>query len=273
MVKHLSRLHFYMDDSGTRNPDKKQGTTATHRRDWFALGGILVREEDEEEARTLHSAFCKRWNLLHPLHSAEIRNRSLNYAWLDKLDEAKCRQFYEELYGLMKSAPVTGLACVIDGTGYNARYGEKYKGQRWLLCKTAFSIVVERAVKIARMDERKLRVLPERCNKREDRTLKAYYETLRTEGLPFEAGASAKYTPLGAAQFKDTLYEFDLKFKSSPLAQLADLYLWPMCMGGYNKQNRPYARLLEDGKLIECQLPEEVRGTHGTKYSCFDLQT
>ena len=91
MVKHLSRLHFYMDDSGTRNPDKKQGTTATHRRDWFALGGILVLEEDEEEARTLHSGFCNRWNLLHPLHSAEIRNRSLNYAWLDKLDEAKCR--------------------------------------------------------------------------------------------------------------------------------------------------------------------------------------
>jgi hypothetical protein len=40
-------LNFYLDDSGTRHPDHKQGKRAAHGYEWFALGGILVKEEDE----------------------------------------------------------------------------------------------------------------------------------------------------------------------------------------------------------------------------------
>jgi hypothetical protein len=55
------------------------------------------------------------------------------------------------------------------------------------------------------------------------------------------------------------------------MAQFADLYLWPMCIGGYHASNRTYARLIKDGKLMECALPTNDWLTLGTKYSCFDL--
>lgn len=170
----------------------------------------------------------------------------------------------------MKSAPAVGLAAVIDRPGYNARYTMKYKGEPWFLCKTAFGIVVERAAKFARDIGYKLRVGPERCNKREDGYVRRYYDALKVEGVPFPGRGDEKYAPLSAAQFKETLHEFRPKFKSSPMAQLADLYLWPICMGGYHLSNRPYKRLREDGKLIECYLSKEDLPTKATKYSCFE---
>lgn len=38
------------------------------------------------------------------------------------------------------------------------------------------------------------------------------------------------------------LPEFAPKMKTSPMAQFADFYLWPICMGGYNAENRSYKR-------------------------------
>jgi hypothetical protein len=143
--------------------------------------------------------------------------------------------------------------------------------QRWSLCKSAFSISVERAAKYARANGCRLRVLPERCNKQEDQVLRGYYDELKAKGAPFAADTSDKYGPLSAAELRATLYEFKLKAKTSPMAQLADLYLWPMCMGGYRTDNRPYKRLREDGKLIECGIPSEDWPMLATKYYCFDL--
>jgi hypothetical protein len=160
---------------------------------------------------------------------------------------------------------------VIDRPGYNHRYREKYGRQRWSLCKSAFHIVVERAAKYARESKCRLRVSPERCNKREDQMLKAYYAELKSVGLPFAVTTSEKYRPLSPAEFQQTLYEFKPKTKTSPMAQLADLYLWPICMGGYQADNRPYRRLVQDEKLIECRIPEPDRQMLATKYYCFDL--
>lgn len=263
-------VNFYMDDSGARHPDRKPGKRAQHGYDWFALGGILVKEEDEPEARKLHGEFCKAWGIEVPIHSVEVRGRTEGFLWLLGLSEAERNRFSEELYQFMKAAPVTGLACVIDRPGYNERYREKYGDQRWMLCKTAFNIAVERAAKFARGLDYRLRVSPERCNKAEDRLLKGYYDTLKAEGMPFAAETSDKYGPLSAEQFRTTLYEFLPKFKTSPMAQLADLYLWPLCMGGYHASNRTYQRLLGDGKLIECGLPHGDWPFLATKYSCFE---
>lgn len=168
--------------------------------------------------------------------------------------------------------PVVGLACVIDRPGYNARYREKYGRQRWSLCKSAFTISVERAAKYARSQNCRLRVLPERCNKKEDDMLKGYYNDLKAIGQPFDPNTSEKYHPLTPEEFKKTLLEFHPQMKSSRMPQFADLYLWPMCMGGYNPDNRPYKRLKEDGKLIECVLPKEDWQMLATKYYCFDAQ-
>jgi hypothetical protein len=171
----------------------------------------------------------------------------------------------------MATSPVLGIACTIDRPGYNHRYREKYGRQRWQLCKTAFSITVERAAKHARKQGCKLRVHVERGDKKTDRIVKAYYDNLKAEGMPFAGDTSGKYAPLTAEQFRETLYEFRTKKKSSPMAQLADLYLWPMAIGGYDKANRPYSRLISDKKLIDCQLQKEEIEHLGCKYSCFDL--
>jgi hypothetical protein len=262
-------INFYMDDSGTRHPDHDPGKRAAHGYDWFALGGILVKTEDENKARDLHEQFCDDWDIDYPIHSVEVRGTTGGFSWLADLGKEE-EEFLEDLYQLMSQAPVIGLACVIDRPGYNARYREKYGKQRWALCKTAFSVSVERAAKYARAQDYRLRVLPERCNKPEDARLRQYYENLKTEGLPFAKDTSDKYKPMTVGDFQQTLYEFRPKYKSSPMVQIADLFLWPICMGGYHASNRPYDRLKKDGKLIECVIPEADWPVLASKYSCFD---
>lgn len=263
-------LNLYLDDSGTRHPSHKIGKKPAHGYDWFALGGILVRSDEEESARELHSKFCEKWEIVAPLHSSEIRSQNENFEFLRRWDKEKLEAFYDELYGLMREAPVMGIACTVDRPGYNGRYLEQYKQNPWMLCKTAFTVVVERAAKYAIGQNMKLRVHPERCNKTEDASLEGYYKALRSEGMPFAKDNSDKYRPLSPEQLNQTLYEFKTKNKTSPMAQLADLYLWPICMGGYNMSNRPYQRLMEDGKLIDCHIEENERPTLGCKYSCFE---
>ena len=139
-----------------------------------------------------------------------------------------------------------------------------------MLCKTAFSVAVERAAKYARKHGCKLKVFVERCDKPSDRMIESYYDDLRAKGMPFAADTSEKYAPLSQAELHETLYEFRKKDKTSPPMQMADLYLWPMCIGGYHPENRPYARLKGDGKLIDCGLEAEAIPFLGIKYSCFE---
>ncbi len=68
-------LNFYMDDSGTRSPNRKPLAYRSGVRDFFALGGVMVNEEDEASARSLYDQFCAKWSISYPLHSVEIRNR------------------------------------------------------------------------------------------------------------------------------------------------------------------------------------------------------
>jgi hypothetical protein len=185
----------------------------------------------------------------------------------------KREQFLEELYQLLSMPQLLGHACVIDRTGYNSRYLAKYGRSRWSLCKTAFAVSVERDAKFAIRSGRRLRVLIERSDRKTDGWIEGYYDSLKSTGTPFAIETSGKYAPLGPEAFASTLYEFRLKNKSSPMIQMADLYLWPMCIGGYDPRNRPYARLQSDGRLIDCALPAESVWLEGIKYSCWDLVT
>jgi hypothetical protein len=263
-------INLYIDDSGTRHPDHKP-SLPKHGHDYFAFGGILIKQEDEQKARELYSKLCARWEINSPLHSVEIRNKTKNFKWIGKLNKDEQSLFIEELYTVLSQSPLMGVACVIDRPGYNYRYREKYGRERWSLCKTAFKVLVERAAKYADSQAYKLRVLPEKCNPQEDRVLKGYYDDLKTMGMPFSQSTSSKYRPLEAKDFKRLLYEFKLKEKTSPMIQLADLYLWPMAIGGYDQNNRTYQRLLEDGKLIDNLYSQEEILHLGIKYSCFDL--
>lgn len=262
---------FYIDDSGTRHPDHKPNL-ARHNHDWFALGGILIDDEDIESANSQILAFRSRWPLLgdSPLHSYEIRGNNENFKWLGSDKELK-RSFLEDLENLLFTLPVIGIACVIDRPGYNHRYREKYGPNRWSLCKTAFDVVVERAAKISIARDRKLRINIEESSRADDRLLKGYYDSLKLNGHAFNQASSLQYNPLNAADHKSVLYDFKKKKKSSKLMQIADIYLWPMCMGGYEEQNRAYTGLLNAGKLADCHLPMEKIAELGIKYSCFDL--
>lgn len=233
----------------------------------------MVRSDEETLAREAHRDFCEEWKLSLPLHSSEIRSQNEGFLFLREMEPEKRSAFYECLYSLMRNAPVRGIACVIDRPGYNARYLDLYEQKPWMLCKTAFNVVVERAAKHAKAAGLKLRVYPERCNKDEDLKLTGYYNSLRTAGLPFDRDTSGKYAPLTQVELAETLYEFRLKRKTSPMAQFADLFLWPMCIGGYHQSNQAYARLIADGKLIDCSLSQGDCSILGIKYSCFEKVT
>ena len=70
---------FYIDDSGTRHPDHK-AKEAQHGHDWFALGGILIDDDNIQSANAEIDAFRTRWPQLAdaPLHSSEIRGQHKN---------------------------------------------------------------------------------------------------------------------------------------------------------------------------------------------------
>jgi len=263
--------NLYLDDSGTMHPDKKIGRTPTHSYDWFGFGGVLVRNSDEKDIKAKHHDFCTRWSIENPLHSSEIRAKADKFSFIGLLSDDKQNQFYEDLYQLMARISVIGFACVIDRPSYNKRYRELYGREKWSLCKTAFPIVVERAAKYSISKNGKLRVFIEKSDKKTEGRIRSYYDELKTIGTPFSQKSSSTYNPLNSSDFNSTLYEFRVKGKSSPIMQLADLYLWPMCMGGYNSKNRPYERLLNDGKLIDSLLSEEDVPHLGIKYSCWDL--
>lgn len=265
-----SILNFYMDDSGTRAPNRRPLAYDPSRHEFFALGGVLVKEEDEGLVRGAYDEFCHRWSIRYPLHSVEIRHGSHAFSWL-KRGSDDFERFMRDLSRFLTAIDVIGIACVIDRPGYDARYRERYGRRQWHLCQTAFSIVVERAAKYARENERRLRVMPERSSRDDERRLRAYFGQLREGGAPFDVQSSSSYAPLTAAQLKELLYELRFKAKSSPMAQVADLYLWPMAIAGYDENNRAYGMLKAAGRLIECRVPEPQWGERATKYSCFEL--
>jgi hypothetical protein len=271
IATHMPRvLNFYMDDSGTRAPNRKPLPFDPRRHEFFALGGVLINEADESAARTAYAEFCHRWSIEYPLHSVEIRHSSHDFSWL-KRGADEYGKFMRDLSRFLTTINVVGLACVVDRPGYDARYREKYGRRQWHLCQTAFSIVVERATKYARDNGRKLRVMPERSSRDDERRIRTYFEYLKEKGAPFDSKSSSLYGPLRTDEFCDTLYELRFKGKSSPMAQVADLYLWPLAIAGYDEGNRAYGLLRTAGRLIEHRLPEDQWAERGTKYSCFDL--
>ena len=263
-------LNFYIDDSGTRKPNRAPLPFSPAQREHFALGGVMVAEADEAIVREHYKRFHDRWKLTYPLHSVDMRHAANNFGWLRR-DSAEYEPFMSDLTRFLTGIPVIALACVIDRPGYDARYRERYGRNQWDLCRTAFSIVVERAAKFAMSSSQRLRVMPEKCSKKDDQRLAMYYQQLRTTAAPFDLVNSAVYSPLGSAQLRSTLYELRFKSKKSPLAQIADLFLWPLVVAGYRRGYRPYEALRAAGKLVESHAGAVAAPQGGSKYSCFEL--
>jgi hypothetical protein len=160
---------------------------------------------------------------------------------------------------------------VVHRPGYVARYKEKYQDKLWLMCKTTFCILVERAAKYADKQGRKLEVVFESSGKSEDRDIVSYMKELKKSGNPFNPVTSHGYQPLSAEDFtRIILGSPQRQTKSNHLLQMADLFLFPMLKGGYDSQYFPYRRLKEAGKIIDCILSDIDLPHMSVKYSCFD---
>jgi hypothetical protein len=100
-----------------------------------------------------------------------LPRRAQNFGWLKNPEKA--RIFLPELDAFILALPVIGIAAVNDRPGYVLRYREKYNDRLWLMCKSAYSILIERAAKFADSQGRTLRVYFEESGEHEDRELLA----------------------------------------------------------------------------------------------------
>lgn len=267
----INWMELYLDDSGSRLPDFQPAPEQTDAMDCFALGGILFEANEVYRLIKAYNTLCKKWNINYPLHSNEIRMSSENFVWVGALNVGEREEFYQDIARMIEEQPFVTMACVISRPGYNTRYKSTYGENRWMLCRTAYSIVVERATKFALRKDLPLRVHFETTGKSENRHTINYQRDLKKIGAPFAAGTSSKYSPLDAATFRKVLLGDPLQHtKASIFCQLADLVLYPMVRGKFNPAYRPYQHLKKAGKLIDCVLPATEIEEVGIKYSCFD---
>jgi hypothetical protein len=260
---------LYIDDSGSRLPDRKNSLERNDGMDAFAFGGYLVKAEDATHLNDLHTEFTNSLRISTPLHSTKIRARKDGFRWLSH-DEKKASEFYLGLENLISNAPVLATACIVHRPGYNNRYEGRYGPERWHLCKSAYLILIERAAKFAEMHGRRLKVFVEATGKREDRAIKSYHTDLRDHGLPFQPKTSGKYAPLLADDFSRILMKKpQFVTKQNCRIQLADILLYPLIKGQYDAKYPPYMHLLENRKILDQHLDEEEKKLMGIKRYCF----
>jgi hypothetical protein len=265
----MARIHLYIDDSGNRRTDRSHSESRRDEIDCFALGGILIAEEATGALLKAHASLAAKWKISDPLHSTKIRGRRDAFAWLS-LDQSREVDFLNDLEQMILGLPIKGLACVVDRPGYVARYSEKYP-QPWLLCKTAFAILIERAAKYAMRKDARLQIFFEQAGKSEDRDILKYARLLETEGMPFDRQSSVGYGGLQPSDFKSVVIGQPKRItKKVPMAQIADLVLYPMAKGRYDPSYAPYKKLLDGGCLMDSELSVADRPVLGVKYSSFD---
>lgn len=266
----MSTLIFYMDESGNRNPDKKADETRKGR-DWFGFGGYIADSADEGDIKSAHAAIAQKWGVKAPFHITEMLAAKGRHSWIGRLSEVDRERFWSDYKSFLAALPVLGLACVIDRPGYVARgYLEKHGSSRWLLCRSAFDIAIERAAKYAISKEKKLSVVFE-SDPPINETVKGYFQNLKNNGLEFDPANSGKYQPLSKEEFASTLSTIEYKQKSSTMLQIADSYIYSLSRGKYDRLFPIYRRLRDAKRIMEFALGDvEKIKAMGCKYYCFD---
>jgi hypothetical protein len=191
---------------------------------------------------------------------------------LSASDKKQGNDFLSDLHRFILGLPIVSISCVIDRPGYMARYANLYSNP-WLLCQTAFAILVERASKYARDQDAQLIVYFEEAGKKEDRSILGYMKALKTVGMPFPGSAVAGYDSLSPEEFRAiVLGEPQRVTKKVPMIQLADLVLYAMARGGYDEEYPPFKALHARRRIIDAVLAPDDIATRGVKYSCFDTK-
>jgi len=269
----MDKNHYilFVDDSGSRFPDHR--IVEGKEFDCFALGGVLINKKDIPNIIFQHKEFCREWNVTVPLHSYEIRNATKGFSWIGKTDEIKYR-FWRAVGDFLIDLPVVAFATVVDRSGYNIKFKDKYQNARWMMCKTTFAILVERVAKYVIAQNATFEIFFEGSTKRENNLLVNYGKSYKKEGLPFSADTSAQYTPLQTEDFRQVLIGNPKRgFKTNPLLQIADMYLFPMVARKYHGVDYlPWRSMYETKRVIDALIPEESWQQCGIKYSCFEYK-
>lgn len=265
-------LNLYIDETGSRHPDRAKAR-AKHGFDWFALGGILINEEDEAGAKTQRDNFVSVWPQIRvPLHLTDMRAEKKGYSWLGRLRDEERDRFWSQYRSFLSSVPVAGAACVIDRPGYVARgYGKREGDAKWLLCRSAFDILIDRTAKLAKLKGRRIRVFYERADPETDSRIEGYFYNIKKNGMEFDGERSAKYAPLEQPEFQRLLIEIQGKDKTNKLMQIADSYIYSIARGSYDRKFAAYRRIFDSGRLVTSQVSADLASTLGIKTYCFEL--
>lgn len=257
---------IYIDESGSAKPNPKDQCPI------FAMGGVLIKRNDEQIIKQLVSDFKTRWSIPQeqPLHGNEIRSKKKGFAWLGKLSKVEQDQFLKDLTQTIISCPIIVHSCVISRQGYLNRYLEKYGENTWEMMKSAFSILIERSAKYAAINNGSLMVYFEAAGKNEDNLLKQYFYDLRAKGQSFNVATSDKYSPLSANDLSKLLIGIDSKTKANSIMQIADLCLYPVVRSKDNPDNQAFLALRNANLLVDCRLQQDQVTNLGIKYYCFD---
>ncbi len=259
---------LYIDETGNRHPDKRSDKSRVGR-DWFGFGGVMLRGEDNDAARSMVSGFAEKWELRSPIHMTDMLSEKKGFAWLGRTSQVVREEFWSDWRNVLCGVEVIGMGCIVDRPGYVARgYLEQHKDP-WLLCRSAFDITVERAAKIARLENRRLHIVFEQ-DAAMNSTVTGYFHNLKRNGLEFDQKNSSKYKPLSKIEFGETLGRIQHKPKSFSLLQLADSYIYAMARHAYEKRFWIYRSLRDRKKLADFALPQEQLPQLGVKYYCFD---
>ena len=261
---------FYIDETGNRNPDQKPDKNRQNR-DWFGIGGILVKSEDVQDCKDKRQSFVDKWGITAPLHMTDILGNHKKFSWLGRLPDEERHKFWGEYKTFLALAPVMGLACIIDRPGYVARGYIKDNNDRWLLCRSAFDISIERAAKIAQKAGRKVNVVFEQ-DAGMNQIMVGYFNNLKQNGLGFDETRSDKYSPLSKADFAATLSTVEYKPKSNSMLQIADSYLYAMARRPYDGNFDVAKRLRDARRTANTCLPSADVPSMGIKHYCFEAR-
>ncbi len=229
----------------------------------------MLRGEDHDAVKHEIFAFMHKWKFKAPLHYTDMHSRKAGFAWLGRRPQREQEAFLAEWREILCRIPVIGIGCVVDRPGYVARGYLAKHSDKWLLCRSAFDITVERAVKIARSERRKLHIVFEQ-DAAINQTITGYFENLKENGLAFNSQNSAKYQPLSQADFAETLGRIAHKPKSHTYLQVADSYIYAICRGAYQKKYWLSRSLHEAKRLSDYCAPDELGKQVGIKLYCFD---
>jgi hypothetical protein len=215
---------LYLDESGSPR-GVLAGAQRSDGMDCFAMGGVLVERTHEIDVVMMHRAFLDRWSISSPLHSSSIRGARKAYAWLGR-DAARRAAFLSDLDAFLCGLPVFGVAAVVD------------RPARWQRAENvAIAHVVRRVAAMLGATGAITEVRFERAGRAEDERLMKLFREMKSWPVAMENFASR--TTIGAVVLGDP----EGRTKSDPLAQVADLYLYPMAKACYDPMYRAVASL------------------------------